>query len=74
LAALAVEGITTMRKIGVKKPTSFLPSTLPVGSGNEDYWGGGLNAKYYPDQEAAILAETTGSIALETGTEDAIDS
>lgn len=67
LVLAAKQGLKVMRKIGQANPISFYPSTLPIGSGNE---GSSLvwNTHFYPDMEAAILAETTGSIGLETDT------
>jgi hypothetical protein len=57
-----------MRTIGQRIRASALPSTLPLGSGNEDEsWG--LNGHFYPDYEAEILAETTGAIGLENNTQ-----
>ena len=47
--------------------TSRYPSTLPIGSGNEDN-NFGISTNFFPDQEASILAETTGSIGLEVNT------
>ncbi len=70
LVAAAEAGMRTMEKLGVSMGASALPSTLPVGSGN--YTDGDYTNRYYPDQEAEILAETTGAIAVETGTQDAI--
>jgi len=69
LATVAVKGETTMRLLGQTIVATALPSTLPVGSGNE---GTLRTAHFYPDLEAEILAETTGAIGLETGTEAAI--
>lgn len=70
LATTARESLETMRKLGVTIAKTHFPSTLPIGSGNE--WAGGRwTNHFYPDQEAQILAETTGAIGLETGTEDA---
>jgi hypothetical protein len=69
LADAAMNGLKIMRKIGVSIPTSSYPSTLPIGSGNGVR---NSDSRFYPDDEALILAETTGSIALETGTEELI--
>ena len=44
-----------------------MPSTLPLGSGNEGDMSG-ISGHFYPDSEADILAETTGAIALEQNT------
>lgn len=67
LVLAARQGLQTMRTIGQIITASALPSTLPLGSGNEDEsWG--LNGHFYPDTEAEILAETTGAIGLENNT------
>ena len=70
LAVAAAAGERTMRLLGQHIPTMRLPSTLPIGSGNE--YGGQLQ-HFYPDLEAEILAETTGCISLESGTLGATD-
>lgn len=68
LIEAAKAGLDTMRQIGQSVPRSYYPSTLPYGSGN--YWNSlGLTRFFYPDQEAEILGETTGSIGLESETE-----
>jgi hypothetical protein len=67
LAEAAGKGMVTMRKIGQTMPTSQFPSTLPTGSGN--YYNGWIGRNtFYPGSDAEILAETTGSISLESGT------
>jgi len=70
LQLAANEGLRVMRMLGQSTPTSYFPGTLPLGSGNScnSTW----DSPFYPDSEAEILAETTGAISLETGTEDAI--
>ena len=73
LAQAALDGLATMRLLGQSIPSMRLPSTLPVGSGNEGGRSGLHNQHFYPDLEAEILAETTGAIALESGTADATD-
>lgn len=70
LVTAAEDGLKVMEKLGVSMGQSAYPSTLPIGSGNE--YDGTWTDRYYPDLEAEILAETTGSIALETGTQEAI--
>jgi hypothetical protein len=66
LMLAASEGMKTMRKLGQYMPATEYPSTLPIGSGN----GGTLDrtSNFYADLESTILAETTGSIGLESGT------
>ena len=69
VAKIAEAGEKVMRLLGQSLPTSSFPSTLPVGSGNERW---GRVSHFFPESEAEILAETTGAIALESGTEAAI--
>lgn len=71
LVAAAANGTKTMRMLGVRISQSSYPGTLPIGSGNEDD-SGYATYKFYDDDEALILAETTGAIGLEVGTEGAI--
>jgi hypothetical protein len=70
LARAANEGLNTMRKLGVSKPLTSLPCTLPIGSGNE--YDNYNTSYFYPCSEDEILAETTGAIALESGTNEAV--
>ena len=67
LIVAAREGLHTMRTIGQTMGISHNPSTLPVGSGNQGQTYG-TSGYFYADQEAEILAETTGAIGLETST------
>ena len=67
LVKAAREGMQTMRTIGVRMGKTALPATLPIGCGNEDE-SFGMSGHFYPDQEAEILAETTGAIGLEINT------
>lgn len=69
LVKAASEGLKAMEELGVVVTTSFFPSTLPIGSGNE-HNDHGLSNRFYPDLEREILAETTGAIGLEVGTEE----
>jgi hypothetical protein len=70
LALAARDGLNTIRKISVVRPISQLPCTLPIGSGNE-YENYNLSY-FYPCSEDEILAETTGAISLESGTNEAV--
>jgi len=70
LVVAAKEGLAAMRRLGQIIVQTQFPSTLPIGSGNRDN-GSFRTSNYYPDLEAEILAETTGSISLETGTNEA---
>jgi|TARA_R110000803_G_scaffold46383_3_gene97347 hypothetical protein len=71
LQRIADESLVTMRKLGVSIGETSFPSTLPIGSGNEGL-GSIFSSHFYPDEEDQILAETTGALALEAGTEAAI--
>lgn len=71
LALAAREGLQTMRLIGQTIPVASYPSTLPVGSGNEDEATYSTSKFYDGALEAQILAETTGAIALESNTASA---
>ena len=68
LAKAAREGMNTMRTIGGRMGPTALPSTLPIGAGNEDD-SFGYSGHFYPESEAEILAETTGAIGLENNTQ-----
>lgn len=69
LLRAAAEGESLMRKLGQRVPTSEYPGNLPYGIAQS---GDALDfVNYYPDLEARILAETTGAVGLETGTNDA---
>ena len=67
LVMQAREGLQAMRMLGQTIGGTRMPSTLPIGSGNTDT-GYGWSWNFYPDSEDAILAETIGTIALETST------
>ena len=67
LIVAATEGMKSCEKIGQRIPTSFMPSTLSVGSGNESD-DEGLTSNFYPSRQAEILAETTVAIGLEQNT------
>lgn len=66
LIARAISGKNTMRNLTITIGASEYPDTLPIGSGNE--WDGSRDARFYPDLQAEILAESTGSIGLEEST------
>lgn len=66
LAVLAKSGKNTMRNIAVKVIPSSFPSTLPIGSGNEDDQY--TDWHFYPDQQDKILTEQSGPILLEDDT------
>ena len=69
LADAARNGLDTMRKLGVAMGETAFPSTLPIGSGNE-HCHDHFSQRFFPDLEREILSETTGCIALETGTQE----
>lgn len=65
LVVRAQQGMNAMRRLGKSSPQTQYPSTLPRGSGNYHEYN---TTPFYPDLEAEILAEVSGSIGLETGT------
>lgn len=68
LALAARDGLAVMEKLGQNMGVTEYPGNLPLGSGNED----GIDTDhFYTDLENEILAETTGAIGLESGTNDA---
>lgn len=69
LALTAREGMHAMRLVGQIITPTRLPSTLPIGSGNEDS-SAGRGLHFYPDSEYEILAEVTGAIGLEGDDDD----
>lgn len=71
LATAAAQGLQVMRLIGQTISPSSYPSTLPIGSGNEDSGMFGSSRFYDGAAEAEILAETTGAISMEDSTEEA---
>lgn len=70
LIAKAQDGLDSMRILGVSVGPTQYPDTLPIGSGNEWQGGGSNNQHFYPPLQDEILAESTGSIGLETDTAD----
>jgi len=66
LVVAASAGLRAMRLLGQSMGQTEYPSTLPRGSGNYHQYGD----DYYSELEDTILAETTGSISLETSTND----
>jgi len=65
LAMNAREGLDAMRSIAVINIPSRFPSTLPIGSGNEDNFD---DNHFYPEPEDAIDGEFGGNIQLESDT------
>ena len=72
LLVAASDGMRTMRKLGQRIAATQYPSTLPIGSGNEGSYTGRVSS-FYSDMQKSILAETTGAIGLESGTDDAAE-
>ena len=70
LVLSAKTGLGIMRKLGSRVIPSHFPSTLPIGTGNQDNGFG--HSKFYPGDVASILAETYRVIQLESGTEAAL--
>ena len=69
LSAKAQMGLNAMRKLGITIAPMSYPGTLPIGSGNEGYWGGYCRGgHFYPDPVDTALTETGNNIALETNT------
>lgn len=71
LQIAAAEGLKTMRILGQSMAGTRYPATLPIGSGNYDF-GNFDDQHFYPCSEDEILAETTGSVSLESGTNEAV--
>lgn len=63
----AKDGLSAMRSIAVKIIPSRFPSTLPIGSGNEDNFD---DIHFFPELEDAIAGEFGGNIQLEENTND----
>ena len=74
LAQIANEGMKQMVLIGQNIGEMRFPETLPIGSGNEYDTGNLLISHFYLDEEAEILAESTGSISLERNTNTVINN
>lgn len=68
LVLKAREAVQSMLALAVRVGPTQFPSTLPIGSGNEQH--GHRDTHFYPDLQDEILAEATGSIGLETATAD----
>lgn len=68
LQLAAAEGMRVMRILGQQLAPTRYPSTMPIGSGNDDPSNSLYGYHFYPCDEETILAETTGSISLESGT------
>lgn len=67
LMSTAKEGLKEIRKLAITILPTAAPCTLPIGSGNEDE-STFSNQHFYSCPDNEILAETGGSILLETNT------
>ena len=67
LASNAEKGLKAMRKLSRNLVSTKHPSTLPIGSGNEDTF---RSNHFYPGEEDTILTEQNGSILLEDTTNE----
>jgi len=69
LVKAAKEGYETLLNIAVTPGYLSFPSTLPIGSGNTDY--GSTRTDFFPEEESTVESEQSGSISLESSTEEA---
>jgi len=69
LALAAEEGYNTLLRIAIQPGYTRYPDTLPIGSGNKEYNGNDTN--FYPAEEPTVESEQSGSISLESSTEEA---
>jgi len=74
LDKIAMDSLKQMRILGQTIGDTHYPSTLPIGSGNEYDSGNLLFSHFYGEDEDVILAESTGSIGLESETQEAISN
>ena len=65
LIANAVDGMKAVYDIAVVGIPTVMPSTMPIGSGNE---GNVADDHFYPNSDDTILNESGGYINLESGT------
>ena len=62
-------GLKAMRRLSNTTILTSFPCTLPIGAGNEST--GWENEHFYACSDDEVLAETNGSIGLESGTNEA---
>lgn len=67
----AITGLRAMRRLSLVKQKTRFPCTLPIGSGNEGSNFGTID-RFYPCPDDEILAETSGAILQESGTDGAV--
>jgi len=60
-------GLSAMRKLSRDIQPMTLPSTLPIGSGNENFFDD--DQHFFPGSEEGIFTETNRNILLETDTD-----
>jgi len=58
----AKEGLEAVRKLARNTVATKHPSTLPIGSGNQDC---GDDSRFYAGEDTTVLTETNGNILLE---------
>lgn len=64
LITKAKTGYRAMQKLGITILPTKMPSTMPIGAGNQ----GDSGARFYPGAASQILTETGQGIQLETST------
>jgi hypothetical protein len=71
LFALAKSGMKAVRHFAVVQLPTRMPSTMPIGSGNErESYSNYSTRKFYPEPESGVLTEDNGNILLESETND----
>ena len=68
LAESARIGMSALRKLAVNIKPSTNPSTLPIGSGNEDESNDFQNSHFFPENPDSVATEGGGTIQLESET------
>jgi len=69
LATLANSGMKAIRRYAVVQRPTRLPSTMPIGSGNErDNYANYSTRKFYPEPDEGVLTENNGNVLLESDT------
>ena len=71
LVKSAESGMQAVRNYSVVQLPTRMPSTLPIGSGNErETYSNYSTRKFYPKPDEGVLTEDNGSILLESETND----
>jgi hypothetical protein len=69
LAESAKSGMKAIRHFAVVQRPTRMPSTMPIGAGNErESYSNYSTRKFYPEPEDGVLTEDNGNILLESGT------